>query len=70
MGIFMQNHKWSGEYFSDFQSESPCKGAHGFTLLQLCWMLQEYVLTWTSLVDQLLLIAMTLKLFSNRSALS
>jgi len=35
MGILMQNLKcselWSGEYFSDFPSESPCKGAHGCT---------------------------------------
>jgi len=29
----MQNDKlqWSGECFSDFESESPCNGAHGFT---------------------------------------
>ena len=28
---FSYGLKVSGECFSDFQSESPCKGAHGFT---------------------------------------
>ena len=31
VGIRMQNHKCDRECFPDFQSESPCKGAHRFT---------------------------------------
>jgi len=33
MGILMHNHKCNevGDCFSDFQRESPCKGAHRFT---------------------------------------
>jgi len=28
--VFVSELQWGGKCFSDFQSESPCKGAHGF----------------------------------------